>query len=48
MTAADIERRAERIDSLRSELRRWFGFLAALFLALAAKVFGIVHDVRVG
>ena len=48
VTAADIERLADRIDSLRSELWWGFGFLAALLLALAAKVFGIVHDVRVG
>ena len=48
MTATDIERLADRIDSLHSELRWWFGFLAALLLAIAAKVFGIVQDVRVG
>ena len=30
------------IDTLRSELRRMLGFLAALILAMAAKLFGIV------
>ena len=30
------------IDSLQSEMRWMFGFLAALLLAIAARVFGLV------
>ena len=38
-TKADLHR---EIGTLRSELRWMFGFLAALILAMAAKLFGIV------
>ena len=41
-TKADIERPDERIGTLRSEMRWMFGFLAALVLAIAGRLFGIV------
>ena len=41
-TKADIERLDERIATLRSELRWMFGFLAALVLAIAGRLFGLV------
>ena len=41
-TKADIERLDERIGTLRSEMRWMFGFLAALVLAIAGRLFGLV------
>jgi len=41
-TKADIERLDERIGTLRSEMRWMFGFLAALVLATAGRLFGLV------
>ena len=41
-TKADIERLDERIGTFRSEMRWMFGFLAALVLAIAGKLFGLV------
>ena len=41
-TKADIERLDERIGTLRFEMRWMFGFLAALVLAIAGKLFGLV------
>ena len=38
---ADLATKAD-LDTLRSELRWMLGFLAALILAMAAKLFGIV------
>lgn len=39
---AEVKRLDERIDSLRSEMRWMLGFLAALLLAMAGRLFGIV------
>ena len=41
-TKADIERLDERIGTLPSEMRWMFGFLAALVLAIAGRLFGLV------
>ena len=41
-TKTDIERLNERIGTLRSEMRWMLGFLAALVLAIAGRLFGLV------
>ena len=41
-TKADIERLDERVNSLRSEMRWMFGFIAVFILAMAGRLFGVL------
>ena len=41
-TKADIDTLRSHIDTLRSEMRWMFGFLAALVLAMAARLFDLI------